>query len=149
MMMEPNGEAYMTLVSRKEAAYQATMEKQSQPGDFKSSLFSQGDLSFYQSPSGSEVLRARVEEVITSFNTAMEQSQLRTQRLRQVVMKEAEVLVAKYEKAEARRQEALSEGMNELLGSLGTDLEELGQQEEELNKFSSGIALFVKDLPMK
>ena len=125
------------------------MEKQSQPGDSKSSLFSQGDLSFCQSPSGSEVLRARVEEVITSFNTAMEQSQLRTQRLRQVVMKEAEVLVAKYEKAQARRQEALSEGMNELLASLGTDLEELGQQEEELKKFSSGIALFVKDLPMK
>ena len=119
------------------------MEKQSHPGDSKSSL------SFCQSPSGSDVLRARVEEVISGFNTAMEQSQLRTQKLRQVVMKEADVLVAQYEKAEARRQEALSEGMNKLLASLGTNLEELGQQEEELKKFSSGIALFVKDLPMK
>ena len=125
------------------------MEKQGQPGDYKSSLFSAGDLSFCQSPSGSEVLRARVEEVIAGFNTAMEQSQLRTQRLREKVMKEAEVLVAKYEEAEARRQEALSEGMNKLLGSLGTELEELGQQEEELRKFSSGLSLFVKDLPMK
>ena len=59
------------------------MEKQGQPGDYKSSLFSAGDLSFCQSPSGSEVLRARVEEVITGFNTAMEESQLRPQRLRQ------------------------------------------------------------------
>ena len=125
------------------------MEKQGQPGDYKSSLFSAGDLSFCQSPSGSEVLRARVEEVIAGFNTAMEQSQLRTQRLREKVMKEAEVLVAKYEEAEARRQEELSEGMNKLLASLGTDLEELGQQEEELRKFSSGLSLFVKDLPMK
>ena len=115
----------------------------------KSSLFSAGDLSFCQSPSGSEVLRARVEEVISGFNTAMEQSQLRTQRLREVVMKEAEVLVTKYEEAEAKRQEELSDGMNKLLGSLGTDLEELRQQEEELSKFSSGLSLFVKDLPMK
>ena len=122
------------------------MEKQGQSGDTKSS---HGDLSFCQSPSGSEVLRARVEEVIAGFNTAMEQSQLRTQRLREKVMKEAEVLVAKYEEAEARRQEALSEGMNKLLASLGTDLEELGLREEELRKFSSGLALFIKDLPMK
>ena len=125
------------------------MEKQGQSGDTKSSLFSQGDLSFCQSPSGSEVLRSRVEEVITGFNTAMEQSEQRTEKLRQVVMKEADMLVAKYEEAEARRQEALSEGMNKLLASLGTDLEELGMREEELKKFSSGIALFVKDLPMK
>ena len=95
------------------------------------------------------MLRARVEEVITGFNTAMEQSQERTERLRQVVMKEADMLVAKYEEAEARRQEALSEAMNKLLASLGTDLEELGQREEELKKFSSGLALFIKDLPMK
>ena len=125
------------------------MAKQGHPGDLKSSLFSAGDLSFCQSPSGSEVLRARVEELISGFNAAMEQSQLRTQRLREVVMKEVEVLVTKYEEAEAKRQEELSDGMNKLLGSLGTDLEELGQQEEELKKFSSGIALFVKDLPMK
>ena len=125
------------------------MEKQGHPGDLKSSLFSAGDLSFCQSPSGSEVLRARVEEVIFSFNTAMEQSQLRTQRISEKVMKEAEVLVTKYEEAEARRQEELSDGMNKLLGSLGTDLEELGQQEGELSKFSSGLSLFVKDLPMK
>ena len=118
------------------------MEKQS-------SLLSQGVLSFCQSPSGSEVLRARVEGVITGFNTAIEQSQQRTEKLRQVVMKEADMLVAKYEEAESRRQEALSEKMNELQASLGTDLEELGLQEEELKKFSSGIALFVKDLPMK
>ena len=64
-----------------------------------------------------------VEEVITGFNTAMEQSQQRTEKLRQVVMKEADMLVAKYEEAEARRQEALSEGMNKLLASLGTDLD--------------------------
>ena len=64
-------------------------------------------------------------------------------------MREAEVLVTKYEEAEARRQEELSDRMNKLLGSLGTDLEELGQQEEELRKFSSGLLLFVKDLPMK
>ena len=129
------------------------MEKQGHPDVSRPGLLSAGDLSrelsFCQSPSGSEVLRARVEEVIAGFNTAMEQSQLRTQKLRQVVMKEAEVLVAKYVKAEARRQEELSEGMNELVASLGTDLEELGQQEEELKKFSSGIAHFVKDLPMK
>ena len=126
-----------------------TMEKQGHPGGLKSSLFSAGDLSFCQSPSGSEVLRARVEEVISSFNIAMEQSQLRTQRLKEKVMREAEVLVTKYEEAEARRQEELSDRMNKLLGSLGTDLEELGQQEEELRKFSSGLLLFVKDLPMK
>ena len=125
------------------------MEKQGHPGGLKSSLFSAGDLSFCQSPSGSEVLRARVEEVISGFNIAMEQSQLRTQRLKEKVMREAEVLVTKYEEAEARRQEELSDRMNKLLGSLGTDLEELGQQEEELRKFSSGLLLFVKDLPMK
>ena len=122
------------------------MEKQGQSGDTKSS---QGDLSFCQSPSGSEVLRSRVEEVITGFNTAMEQSQQRTEKLREVVMKEAHMLVAKYEEAEARRQEAQSEGMNKLLASLGTDLEELGMREEELKNFFSGLALFVKDLPMK
>ena len=122
------------------------MEKQGQSGDTKSS---HGDLSFCQSPSGSEVLRSRVEEVIAGFNTAMEQSQLRTQRLREVVMKEADMLIAKYEEVEARRQEELSDGMNKLLGSLGTDLEELGMWEEELKKFSSGLALFVEDLPMK
>ena len=119
------------------------MEKQSHPGDSKSSL------SFCQSPSGSEVLRARVEEVISGFNTAMEQSQLRTQRLREVVMKESNMLIAKYEEVEARRQEELSDGMNKLLGSLGTDMEELGLQEEELKKLSSGLSLFVKDLPIK
>jgi hypothetical protein len=64
-------------------------------------------------------------------------------------MKKAHMLVAKYEEAEARRQEAQSEGMNKLLASLGTDLEELGMREEELKNFSSGLALFVKDLPMK
>ena len=90
-----------------------------------------------------------MEEVITGFNTAMEQSQQRTEKLREVVMKEAHMLVAKYEEAEARRQEAQSEGMNKLLASLGTDLEELGMREEELKNFSSGLALFVKDLPMK
>ena len=56
--------------------------------------------------------------------------------------------MAKYEEAEARRQEALSEALNKLLASLGTDLEELGLR-EELKNFSSGLALFLKVLPMK
>ena len=107
--------------SRDKEAYQDNSEKQGQSGESKSSLFYQGNLSC-QSPSGSEVLRSRVEEVITSFNTAMEQSQQRTEKLRQVVMKEVDMLVAMYEEATTRKQEAPSEGMNKLLASLGTDM---------------------------
>ena len=113
-------------------------------------MFASADeLGFAGSPRGSEVLRDRVEGIIASFNAAMEESRGRMERLKKVVMEEATLMVSKYEEAEAKRMEDLGKRMNELIEGVGPNLEEIGEQEEELQRFSASMALFVKDLPLK
>jgi hypothetical protein len=119
------------------------------PSDQKPPVFTSAkELGFAGSPRGSELLRDRVEVIIASFNTAMEESQERTERLKQVVMKEAQVMVAMYEEAEAKRMEGLSKKMTELIEGVGSNLEEVGRQEEELQRFTASMALFAKDIPL-
>ena len=96
-----------------------------------------------------QVLQARVEQVITDFNKAMEESGTRMEKIKMIVMKEAEAMIASLEDAEARRQEELGVRMNKLIERLTGDLEAMGQQEEELRQFSASLALFIKDIPMK
>ena len=90
------------------------------------------------SPPGSEVLRTRVEQVrlffsghnhlicqvITTFNTLMEESQSFVERMR----KEAQQLVARMEAAEARRQEELEEEMGRMIKGLEKDMQEMVDQ---------------------
>ena len=107
-----------------------------------------------------------MEEVIKEFNLEMELSEERIERLRTTVMNEAKAVVAKLEEAEASRKEELGRMMKELIEKLTNDLgvillttifqlwilfgtQVMGQQEEELRQFSSGLALFYKDFPMK
>ena len=96
-----------------------------------------------------QVLQTRVEQVITEFNKAMEESGSRMEKIKMIVMKEAEAMIASLEEAEARRQEELGVRMNKLIEKLTGDLEAMGQQEEELRQFSASLALFIKDIPMK
>ena len=95
------------------------------------------------------MLQTRVEKVITEFNKAMEESGTRMEKIKMIVMKEAEAMIASLEDAEARRQEELGVRMNKLIERLTGDLEAMGQQEEELRQFSASLALFIKDFPMK
>ena len=90
-----------------------------------------------------------MEQVITEFNKAMEESGTRMEKIRMIVMKEAEAIIASLEDAEARRQEELGVKMNKLIEGLTGDLEVMGQQEEELRQFSASLAVFIKDIPMK
>jgi len=106
------------------------------------------ELSFNQTPCGSQVLQARVEDVIKQFNKAMEEGEARMGRIKMSVMKEAKAVIAALEDAEAKRQEELGRKMNELIEKLTGDLEVMGHQEEELRQFSSSLALFIKDMPM-
>ena len=87
--------------------------------------------------------------MITEFNKAMEESGTRMEKIKMIVMKEAESMIASLEDAEARRQEELGVKMNKLIERLTGDLEAMGQQEEELRQFSASLALFIKDIPMK
>ena len=86
--------------------------------------------------------------MITEFNKAMEESGTRMEKIKNIVMKEAEAMIASLEDAEARRQEELGLRMNKLIEMLTGDLEALGQQEEELRQFSACLALFIKDIPL-
>ena len=95
------------------------------------------------------MLQARVEDVIKEFNKAMEESGTRMEKIKNIVMKEAEAMIASLEDAEARRQEELGVRMNKLIERLTGDLEAMGQQEEELRQFSASLAVFIKDIPMK
>ena len=95
------------------------------------------------------MLQTRVEKVITEFNKAMEESGTRMEKIKMIVMKEAEAMIASLEDAEARRQEELGVRMNKLIEKLTGDLEVMGQQEEELRQFSASLAVFIKDIPMK
>ena len=95
------------------------------------------------------MLQTRVEQVITEFNKAMEESGTRMEKIKMIVKKEAEAIIASLEDAEARRQEELGVRMNKLIERLTGDLEAMGQQEEELRQFSASLALFIKDIPMK
>ena len=95
------------------------------------------------------MLQTRVEKVITEFNNAMEESGTRMEKIKMIVMKKAEAIIASLEDAEARRQEELGVRMNKLIERLTGDLEAMGQQEEELRQFSASLALFIKDFPMK
>ena len=95
------------------------------------------------------MLQTRVEKVITEFNKAMEESGTRMEKVKMIVMKEAEAIIASLEDAEARRQEELGVKMNKLIEGLTGDLEVMGQQEEELRHFSASLAVFIKDIPMK
>ena len=90
-----------------------------------------------------------MEQVITEFNKAMEESVTRMEKIKNIVMKEAEAMIASLEDAEARRQEELGVKMNKLIEGLTGDLEVMGQQEEELRQFSASLAVFIKDIPMK
>ena len=90
-----------------------------------------------------------MEQVITEFNQVMEESGARMEKIKAIVMKEAEAMIASLEDAEARRQEELGLRMNKLIERLGGDLEAMGQQEEELRQFSASLALFIKDIPLK
>ena len=87
--------------------------------------------------------------MITEFNKAMEESGTRMEKIKMIVMKETEAMIASLEDAEARRQEELGVRMNKLIEKLTGDLEAMGQQEEELRQFSASLALFIKDIPMK
>ena len=71
------------------------------------------------------------------------------EKIKSIVMKEAEALIASLEDAEARRQEELGVRMTKLIERLTGDLEAMGQQEEELRQLSASLALFIKDIPMK
>ena len=95
------------------------------------------------------MLQTRVEQVITEFNKAMEESVTRMENIKMIVKKEAEAIIASLEDAEARRQEEPGVRMNKLIERLTGDLEAMGQQEEELRQFSASLALFIKDIPMK
>ena len=95
------------------------------------------------------MLQTRVEQVITEFNKAMEESGTRMEKIKMIVMKEAEAMIASLEDDEARRQEELGVRMNKLIEKLTGDLEAMGQQEEELRQFSDSLALFIKDIPLK
>ena len=90
-----------------------------------------------------------MEQVITEFNKAMEESGSRMEKIKMIVMKEAEAMIASLEDAEARRQEELGVKMNKVIERLTGDLEAMGQKEEELRQFSASLALFIKDIPMK
>ena len=79
-----------------------------------------------------------MEKVITEFNKAMEESPPRMEKLKMIVMKEAEALIASLEDAEARRQEELVMRMNKLIERLTSDLEAIGQLEEELRSRGVG-----------
>ena len=87
--------------------------------------------------------------MITEFNKAMEESGTRMEKIKMIVMKEAEAIIASLEDADARRQEELGVRMNKLIERLIGDLEAMGQQEEELRQFSASLALFIKDIPIK
>ena len=87
--------------------------------------------------------------MITEFNKAMEESGTRMEKIKMIVMKKAEAIIASLEDAEARRQEEPGVRMNKLIERLTGDLEAMGQQEEELRQFSDSLALFIKDIPMK
>ena len=87
--------------------------------------------------------------MITEFNKAMEESGTRMEKIKNIVMKEAEAMIASLEDAEARRQEELGVRMNKLIEKLTGDLEAMGQQKEELRQFSASLVLFIKDIPMK
>ena len=71
----------------------------------------------------SQVLQARVEEVIKEFNAAVEEGEARMGRLKMIVMKEAKAVIEALEDAEAKRQEELGRKMNELIEKLTGDLE--------------------------
>ena len=71
------------------------------------------------------------------------------EKIKSIVMKEAEALIASLEDAEARRQEELGVRMTKLIERLTGDLEAMGQQGEELRQLSASLALFIKDIPMK
>ena len=71
----------------------------------------------------SQVLQARVEEVIKEFNAAVEEGEARMGRLKMFVMKEAKAVIEALEDAEAKRQEELGRKMNELIEKLTGDLE--------------------------
>ena len=90
-----------------------------------------------------------MEQVITEFNKAMEESGTRMEKIKMIVMKKAEAIIASLEDAEARRQEELGVRMNKLIEGLTGDLEAMGQQKEELRQFSASLVLFIKDIPMK
>ena len=90
-----------------------------------------------------------MEQVITDFNKAMEESGTRMEKIKMIVKKEAEAIIASLEDAEVRRQEELGVKMNKLIEGLTGDLEVMGQQEEELRQFSASLVLFIKDIPMK
>ena len=90
-----------------------------------------------------------MEQVITEFNKAVEESGTRMEKIKMIVMKKAEAIIASLEDAEARRQEELGVRMNKLIEKLTGDLEAMGQQEEELRQFSASLVLFIKDIPMK
>ena len=90
-----------------------------------------------------------MEQVITEFNKAVEESGTRMEKIKMIVMKKAEAIIASLEDAEARRQEELGVKMNKLIEGLTGDLEVMGQQEEELRQFSASLAVFIKDIPIK
>ena len=90
-----------------------------------------------------------MEQVIIEFDHVMEESGARMEKIKAIVMKEVEAMIASLEDAEARRQEELGVRMNKLIERLTGDLEAMGQQEEELRQFSASLVLFIKDIPMK
>ena len=79
-----------------------------------------------------------MEQVITEFNKAMEESGTRMEKIKNIVMKEAEAMIVSLEDAEARRQEELVMRKNKLIERLTSDLEATGQLEEELRSRGVG-----------
>ena len=104
------------------------------------------ELSFNSTPTGREVLTAKAEQVIAEYNKCVEEDETQLEMIKKSVQDMSEMVIRTLEEKMYTKQMKMNENMQEMILEINTQLEVLEGQEEELNNFSAGLAMFMGDL---
>ena len=110
---------------------------------------STADISFSSSPSGREVLTTKAEKVIAEYNKCVEEDENKIEMAKKAIKDMADMVIRNLEEEMYKKQMKMNEKMQEILININTKLEALESQEEELQNFSAGLAMFMGDLKVE
>ena len=101
------------------------------------------DLNFKSVHSGREVLMGKAEKVIADYNRSVEEDEKKLEKVKKAVQRMSEMVINSMEEKMYEKQLKTNEKM---MLEINTQLDQLEGQEEELNNFSAGLAMFMGDL---
>ena len=88
----------------------------------------------------------KAEKVIADYNRSVKEDEKKLEKVKKAVQRMSELVINNMEEKMYKKEMKINEKMEEMMLEINTQLEPLEGQEEELNNFSAGLAMFMGDL---